>query len=132
MANCITTSTFRKLIFVPPTLNSPFKVCTGCKADINKAGYIPEINPTIKGDANKGTKTCHLSKMLTERFCPDTLFNQGNVKYNNTKAIMIAAHVSNIDSLKNWNTSPLLLAPTTFLMPISLARNADRAVERFM
>ena len=132
IANCATTSTLRKLILVPPTLNSPFKVCTGCKDDINNAGYIPEINPTTKGDANNGTKTCHFNKMLTESCCPDTLFNQGNVRYNNTKAIMIAAHVSNIDSLKNWNTRPFLLAPTTFLMPISLARNADRAVERFM
>ena len=130
--NCVTTSTLRKLIVLPPTLNNPFNVFTGWKDDMNIAGYIPEIIPTINGDKNNGIKTCHFNKIFIERFCPDTLFNQGNVTYNKTKAMMIADHVSNIDSLKNCATNSFLLAPTTFLIPISFARNAERAVERFM
>ncbi len=38
MENCATTSTFLKEMLLPETLNKPFKVLTGWKDDMNRAG----------------------------------------------------------------------------------------------
>src|SRR3569623_281463 len=97
IANCVTTSTFRKLMLPLPTLNKPFNVFTGWKDDINNAGYIPEINPIRKGDKNKGRRISHFNKISIVRCCPETLFNHGNAKYNKASAIKIADHAVNID-----------------------------------
>src|SRR5438034_1259011 len=99
---------------------------------MNKAGYNPEIVPTIKGDKNNGIRICHLINIFTERLCAEILLSQGSRMYNKANASKIAAHVINTDSLRNCVINSFFLAPTTFRMPISLARSADLAVERFM
>src|SRR5688572_27886765 len=99
---------------------------------MNNAGYNPEIIPIRNGDKNNGTNTCNFIKMFKERTCPESLLSHGSEIYNKPNAIKMPAQVIKTDSLRNCKINSLFLAPTTFLIPISLARKADRAVERFM
>src|SRR6185436_1633541 len=101
IANCETTSTLRKLMLLPCTLNSPLSVFTGWNDDMKTAGYKPEITPMKKGERNKGSNTCHFINIETESVCPETLLSQGNARYNKMKPIMIADHVITTDSVRN-------------------------------
>src|SRR5690348_10447323 len=96
------------------------------------AGYTPDNNQTTNGVIKSGTRTCHFNKIFIESCCHVTLLSQGKVKYQNRKASAMAIQVIITDSLRNWKINSFLRAPTTFRIPISFARNADRAVERFI
>src|SRR4029079_11178446 len=115
-----------------PVLRKPFNTFTGWNEDIKIAGYNPEIAPTIKGTSIMGMITCHFNRILISRFCAETLFSQGSINQVRPKANIKAIHETRIDSLRNCAMISFLCAPTAFLIPISLARNVDLAVERFM
>ena len=132
IANCVTTSTFLKEILLPPALNNPFNVFTGWKDDMNKAGYNPERVPIIKGVRSKGIIIFDCSSVLKESSWPEVLFSQGMANQVNRAAIIIATKQISTDSLRNWKMSSFFLAPITLRIPISLALNADLAVERFI
>ncbi len=63
---------------------------------------------------------------------PVSELKDGNKAETMTKARTIAIIVSKNDSPKNWIIKFFRTAPDTFLIPISQALFADRAVERLM
>src|SRR4030095_3368155 len=131
-ANCNVTSTFRNEIFPPPALKRPFSTFTGWNEDRKMAGYNPEIVPTTNGTSMIGMMICHFNKIEISRFIADTLFSQGSSSQVRAKANINAIHETITDSLRNCAMISFRCAPTVFRMPISLARNVDLAVERFM
>ena len=133
MENCVTTNTFLKEILLPPTLKSPFNVFTGWNDDINKAGYIPGKIPTTNGVSNSGIMIFGCKSILNDRSCPDNLFNQGKCKICKQRLPVELPPSKSIPTLQEIDRSVLFFwHPLTFLMPISFARKAERAVERFM
>jgi len=75
---------------------------------------------------------CHLNKIVIVRSWFEISFNQGINNHVNPNASNMASHETKTDSLRNWIIISFLCAPTTFRIPISLARNVDLAVQRFI
>src|SRR5688572_14289581 len=132
IANCNTTSTCRKETLPDPTFRNPFSVLTGWNDDIKNAGYNPDNNPTNTGIIKIGIRMFHCNSELKLNSRPDNLFINGKQIAVNTKEMTKAINVISTDSVRNCVTSSVLVAPLTFRIPISLARNTDLAVARFM
>src|SRR6185503_2635500 len=102
------------------------------KAEINKAGYAPANDPTIKIiHTNAGISQPSICPLIT-MFFPDNWLNAGSSATAAKKAISAATKVINTDSVRNWKTKYLRGEPSTLRTPTSRARFAERAVERFM
>ncbi|MGB2908766.1 MAG: hypothetical protein WBB73_16820 [Candidatus Aminicenantaceae bacterium] len=70
--------------------------------------------------------------MLEAKDFPVRLLKAGRKTLTRTAAETAAKKANNIDSPKNCRIISGRLPPTTFLIPTSLARIVERAVERFM
>ncbi len=88
--------------------------------------------PTTKGNTSMVTIILTVNTLFIDNCWPDSLLIKGSNNNVITNARINASHVIKTDSLKNCIIISLRCAPTTFLTPISLARNMERAVERFM
>ncbi len=93
---------------------------------------MPDIIPTRKGINKTGTIHCHFSSRSADKCNPDILFKEGKIAHAANMANAIASQAIKTDSLKNCAISSDLVAPATLRMPISLARNVDLAVDRFI
>src|ERR1700722_975070 len=86
----------------------------------------------IRTKTSKTGSSWPISWLLTANSLPDSVLNTGRRAHARNKARVAPAIVTMTDSVRNWATRYFRGDPSTFLMPTSLARLADRAVDRFM
>src|ERR1700681_4016335 len=132
MANCTNTKLLRK---VNPRKENPvllFNDCAGLKEDCTKAGYKPAsritrtvivaISPMIDGCPN-----CDALILISSHFEMSgknkALAAKLNIRETNTRKLV---------SPRNCRISWVLIAPSTFRIPTSLARLIAWAVDRLM
>src|ERR1700743_474734 len=73
-----------------------------------------------------------IRRELTTNSFPEISLNRGSSAQATVTARMAPASVTITDSVRNWAMRYLRGEPSTFLTPTSLARLAERAVDRFM
>ncbi len=116
----------------PANFSLPFNTSMGLNAERKKAGYMPASKPTANGNAINNGNITGEKRLASTMFLPATLLNNGNTSHAIVIAIAIESNAIRIDSSRNCIISPLRSVPSTFLMPTSFARFAERAVVRFI
>ena len=108
------------------------RITTGRNEERYKAGLSPDKIPVRIVVINNAALKCGVIDPCIVNCFAERLLRAGRKTATRITAKIRAINAMRIDSLKNCRIRSVLRAPTTFLIPISFARFADRAVDRFI